>query len=91
VECATQNLDEIIGKTAPLVSAEWSLMQDGSGRLLLELHDFTGASVEAKFDRAEFDRPVQLETKLYRIWGDLLQDRSHKQLEVLSGANPGGQ
>ena|SRR5581483_7502385 len=92
VERATQVLEETIGPTARHVDADWSLTQDSSGRRLIKLllSDFTGARTESRFEPAEFHRPGHLPAKLYKIWGDLLQVRSHKQLEVLSGSIEGG-
>jgi hypothetical protein len=68
-----------MGPTTNTVKAEWSPVRDTSGQLLVQLalSDFTGVSVEARFEPDELAREGQLRAKLYRIWGDLLQYRSH--------------
>ena len=85
VNRASQILEQIVGPTANLVDARWSHMPDARGRLplVLALSDFTGAHVEERFEPDELVREGHLHNKFYRIWGDLLQDRSHKQLELL--------
>ena len=93
VEHASELLEEIIGPTAQAVTVEWSLVHDASNRLLvlLVVADFTGVSVEARFAPEELANEGHLSAKLYRIWGDLLQSRSHKQLDMLSGRVPVGE
>jgi hypothetical protein len=86
VRRASQILEEIIGPTANSVQQEWSLVSDASGRPLLHLtlSDFTGARVEEKFAPDELANDGRLRARFYRTWGDLLQNRSHKQLDLLS-------
>src|SRR5438445_2780145 len=91
VRRASQLLEEIIGPTADSVSKEWSPVRDASGRLLLALSDSTGARVEEKFAPDELTNEARLRARFYRIWGDLLQHRSHKQLELLSGRTQSGE
>ncbi|TMQ29458.1 MAG: hypothetical protein E6K70_25650 [Planctomycetota bacterium] len=86
VRRASEILRQIIGPTGDLVSANWSLARDASKRAIaLVLSDFTGAHVEAKFAPDELANEEQLHARFYKIWGDLLQDRSHQQLNQLSG------
>jgi hypothetical protein len=87
VDRATETLQDVIGPTANSVAAEWSSVRDASGQPLIQLtlSDFTGVRVEARFEPGELAREGHLRAKFYRIWGDLLQYRSHKQREVLSG------
>jgi hypothetical protein len=83
VRRATQMLEQVT-ETAV---ADWDLVRNANNRpmVLLVLTDFTGARVEAKFDPAELNNENHLNAKFYRIWGDLLQRRSHQQLNQLSG------
>jgi len=75
------------------MTAEWRLERDTQGRLLvvLELADATGATAEARFTADELAREGHVNPGLYKVWGDLLQSRSHKQLELLSGRIDGGE
>jgi hypothetical protein len=89
---ATKRLEEILGPSAGLVRAEWDRTEDARGRPLytLRIADWAG-SVSATFTPAELRDSEQMHYCLVRLWGDLLQVRSHKQLEELTGAaGPGG-
>ncbi len=57
----------------------------------LALTDFTGVRAETEFTPDELAKDGFLYAKLYKAWGDLLQDRSHKQLAVLSGRIQSGE
>jgi hypothetical protein len=87
VERATQILKEIIGPTFDSVVVRWGTTQDASGRPLvsLQLSDFTGASGDLKFSPDQLANQEQVRARLYRVWGDVLQSRSHRQLNQLSG------
>jgi len=84
VMVATRLLDEVLGNSAALVEAEWSQRQDERGRPLIALRvtDFTGAA-ETQFIPEELLDTPQLRDRLHWLWGDLLQDRSYKQLQRL--------
>jgi hypothetical protein len=92
VHHANQLLERAIGHTALAPTAEWDLTRDSAGRrsVILVLSDSTGARVEARFDSEELAQEGRLQGKLQRIWGDLLQDRSHKLLNQLSSKEPAG-
>ena len=87
VRRASQVLQEIIGSTSEAVSAEWVPVSDANGRQLirLALTDSTGAREEVKFAPDELAHEERLRARLYKTWGNLLQDRSHQQLNHLSG------
>jgi hypothetical protein len=87
VERATEILEEVMGPTTTSVDAEWSAMRDATGQLTVQLvlSDSTGVRVEARFEPGELARDAHLRAKFYRIWGDFLEYRSHKQLDALSG------
>ena len=81
VQDASAYLQEL-GPSASQALAEWSLIQDERGRELinLRLSDWTG-SVEYRFAPEELSSPAQIRRRLHRLWGDLLQVRSHVQLD----------
>jgi hypothetical protein len=85
VTAACQALRDIVGADGAEVIADWSMAKDLQGRsfVRLDLSDFTGR-VEAKFAPDEMENSRQVRYRLYRIWGDLLQIRSHKQLKQLT-------
>jgi hypothetical protein len=87
VRRASEVLQEIIGLTSEAVGAEWGLVADANHRQLirLTLTDSTGARQEVKFTPDELAREERLRARLNKAWGDLLQDRSHQQLNHLAG------
>src|SRR5207253_765718 len=66
------------------VRAEWKMTRDERGKSLvaLTLSDWT-SSVTGCFAPDELKNAAKLEGRLSHLWGDLLQDRSHKQLKKL--------
>src|SRR5438105_4829026 len=84
---ANQLLGEVIGPTAESVNVKWDLAKDARDRPVvhLVLSDFTKARVEAQFAPDELTNEGHLYDRFYKIWGDLLQRRSHQQLDQLSG------
>jgi hypothetical protein len=91
VETATTLLDEVLGNSRGLVSVDWDLGEDGEGRpvLTLKLSDFTGA-VTGTFAPDELAKTQHMKTRLFRLWGDLLQIRNAKQLESITGVKEVG-
>ena len=91
VESATELLDEVLGNSRGLVSVEWDLGEDGQSRtvLTLKLSDFTGA-VTGTFAPDELAKSQHMKTRLFKLWGDLLQIRNLKQLESITGVNEAG-
>lgn len=87
VRRASQSLEEIIGPTAKSVTGGWRLASDANNHQLvvLDLTDATGAHVETRFTPDELAHQGRTVARLYKIWGDLLQDRSHQQLNQISG------
>ena len=93
VRRATEVLERTIGpKSSPLVSASWSLVNDERQRplLRLEVSDFTGTPTPAVFAPDDLEDDWRTEGRMLRLWGDLLQVRSHRQLDEIlnSSANP---
>lgn len=81
---ATQQLKEVVGRSADLISAEWDLADDERGRtsFILKVKDATGEA-DASFDPEELQRPVNAKIRMHQVWGKLLQIRSHKLLQEL--------
>ncbi len=81
---ATKVLDEVLGRSAGQVTAEWERSEDGQGRDLvtLRISDWTGAT-STGFAPWELEQPDRLRARLRHVWGDLLQTRNEKQLQEL--------
>jgi hypothetical protein len=82
LQTASDELQEIVGKTSIPASAEWDLIQDqrGNRRYKLKFSDCLG-EVSGEFTGAELHSPRQLQRRLRRLWGDQLQMRSHRLRE----------
>jgi hypothetical protein len=87
VDQANQTLKEVIGRYDNRVSASWEYQPFASGtpKLVLVLTDSSGATTEALFTASDFASKERLKARLYTVWGDLLQDLSHKQLSQMAG------
>jgi hypothetical protein len=85
---ASRTLEEILGQSGSLVTAEWDRGEDDRGRTLyiLRISDWTG-SATAVFAPADLEHAGHLRSRLYRLWGDLLQVRSHYQLQELADSS----
>ena len=57
--------------------------------LLLTLSDSTGARAETQFAGNELANEERVWGRLYKVWGDVLEVRSHRQLEALLGSASG--
>jgi hypothetical protein len=95
VQSAHQMLLDSLGPFRVQVHEDWSLEKDPKGRPLvrLRLSDFTVKDgVKDEFAPDELENPGELRYRLHRLWGDLLQDRSHKLLRNLvdGDASEGG-
>lgn len=91
VENATQLLGQTIGHSASLLDLRWDKGLDDRGRptIRLALKDWTG-EVQAVFAPSDLAGDAVL-ARFYKLYGDLLQIRSHKQLEHLLSGVPAGQ
>ena len=86
----TGDLEQILGSSADSVVVEWDRIHDAAGRILytLSIQDFSGRASIA-FTPPQLIHSNETQMQLYRLWGDLLQDRNHKQLrELLSVGSP---
>ena len=88
VHRANESLEAGLGRSSGTVSASWRLLEDDRGRPFLQLiiSDWSGRA-EAVFapDDLKNDRYVQ--GRMIRLWGDLLEIRSHKLLEEIRAAS----
>ncbi|HEX4591301.1 MAG TPA: hypothetical protein VH120_15300 [Gemmataceae bacterium] len=85
VDEASSLLETILGRAADTVTAEWSIEADPQGRkvVLLKISDWTGA-VSTMIAPEDLSRPYRLYSRLHKLWGDLLQVRSDRQLQKLN-------
>ncbi len=87
VEHATTLLEEEIGPSSGSVSAEWR--EFGADQRIpairLKISDWTGSAM-IHFQRSMLENlsDPALRLSFVRLWGDLLQERSHKQVESLN-------
>lgn len=83
VKQASEILERELGSSSSTVSASWIFGQEqGRPVVWLELSDFDSTgSVEGRFSRDDLKNPRQTAARIIRLWGDLLQTRSHKQAE----------
>ena len=84
VDRANLLLQAELGPTGELASASWNLVQDNgsSPRVDLTLSDWSGA-VEGRFSFKDLQSTPFLQRRLNRLWGDLLEIRSDKQIAKL--------
>lgn len=89
IEAATIKLDEIVRRFADEVSAEWDRPDDfqNSKVFTLRLSDWSGSAI-AIITRDELQSEQWLRDRLHRVWGDLLQIRSHRLLEQMAVGEP---
>jgi hypothetical protein len=88
---ATELLEEIVGNSSGIVTAQWERAEAAGGETVvtLRLSDFLG-SVTATFEPKELRNKDHLGLRLRRVWGDLLQARSERQLKELRKSQRGG-
>lgn len=84
---ATKRLEEVLGPSAPWIRAEWDRVENGKRRSVysLRISDWTG-EVSATYTPDELRSYLKDSYGWRRLWGDLLQVRSHKQLKELAEA-----
>ncbi len=83
---ATERLEEIVRRSLDPVTAEWDRTQDdGEPLYTLRLADWSG-SATVDFRPKDLGDSGRLDNRLYRVWDELLEIRSHKLLERLRGS-----
>ena len=87
----TDRLQGILTPSGERASAEWDLSTDERGTPLLSLRvwDDMKGEAETRFVPDKMKDSTGLRSQLLRLWGDLLQKRSHKQLEDLMDPGSG--
>jgi len=87
VQNASRRLTDLIGPTAGPVSVEWDRAEGPQERPVITLRiSNPSGSVAAVFDPSEMESPSHMQVRLSRLWGDLLQLQSRKELhQLLSG------
>ena len=88
----TACLEEVISPSIFIdqIRAEWNPGQDPKGRTLYTLRlSVQSESVSASFTPRELRHRRDLRYRLIRLWGDLLELISHKQLENLTKGSDG--
>jgi hypothetical protein len=86
---ANQLLEELNGPAPKSVSVDWTREVSNGGKIvnLALVEDNTGARGATVFAPTELTREVYLRAKLEKVWGDLLQDYSHRLLKRLLDAD----
>jgi hypothetical protein len=85
---ATKRLEEeVVGPSAATAEAKWDRTEDEGGRPLyaLTLSDH-GVTVREEFTPEELRSDSRMYVELTRLWGDLLQEWSHRLFRELQGA-----
>jgi hypothetical protein len=88
VHRANELLELELGRSSHQVSASWRLEHNEQGRIFLrlEIWDWTGR-VGTNFAPDDLRSDPLTQGRLIRLWGNLLQIRSHKLLdEIQAGA-----
>ena len=87
VQRANASLEDELGGSAGTVSAAWTLRRNARDELSIRLtiRDWTG-QVHADFALEELESGWRTKGRLIRLWGDLLQIRSHHLLDEIRSA-----
>lgn len=83
VKQATGWLEDELGGSSHGITADWRLIwhNEKYPGFLLHVSDVYGGSAEAKFEPSELKRAVHMQDRLHWLWGEVLRDYSHKQLQ----------
>jgi hypothetical protein len=87
IEHATKALEEEIGPASSTVTAEWTLSGANQQLPLIGLEISDGIdSARQQFQRTMIERKPDSSLRIHfiRMWGDLLQERSHRQMKRLN-------
>src|SRR5438552_574965 len=86
VQGANKVLEEELGRSVGLVTANWRPVRDNRNRSLLELtltDVFTKSQVAERFAPDDLRNTAQVGSRFHRLWGNLLQARSEAQIQRL--------
>ena len=92
IESANRVLDHELGPSSGQVEAAWFYAADSespsNGPMIgLSIKD-KAESASTIVSRSELSDPHRIAVRVLRLWGDLLQVRSHKQLASLAESTP---
>jgi hypothetical protein len=84
---ATKLLQQGLGPSGAQATAEWDRTEDERGQAVytIRISDSAGLTAQARFSPQELRIPSHVRLRLLHAWGDVLQERSHKQLQELIG------
>jgi len=82
VRRVTGELETVVGQSMGQIRVRWEYAEDAQRRPLyiLVVEDDTSRE-SAAFTPADLENEAALPARLSRLWGDLLQDQNHKQLQ----------
>jgi hypothetical protein len=82
LQTVTQILEKVSARSSETVTAEWDQTTDphGGKAFVLRLSDWSGAA-SAVFTPKDLQPTNLLSARLYNLWGDLLENRSHRLRE----------
>ena len=83
---AVRLLEDELGPSRDHVAADWIVNRDNQGKEVFELRVIDSAesdSARSRFTHEELGDEELVRSRIHRLWGDILQARSHKQLERL--------
>jgi hypothetical protein len=85
---ATTVLEDVLGTSATYVKGEWDSREDERGRVLitLKINDFTDEAL-ASFAPDEFASMLHVRIRMHQLWGQLLQQRNHRQLQEIEAGS----
>jgi hypothetical protein len=89
LQAITEILETVAERSSDTVTAEWDRTTDAHGRpvFVLRLSDWSGVA-SAIFTPKDLEPTNLLWARLYRLWGNLLQNRSHLLIgEMAAAAN----
>lgn len=89
VEKANALLPDVLDRSVDSTAVQWDVARSQQGRLLLQMRlkdGVTGSEQTARFAPEEFSDEWRLRHRLYRVWGDLLAERSERAMRELREA-----
>lgn len=90
LQAVTNVLEEVTGKSGEVVTAEWDRTADphGGPAYVLRLSDWAGSATRI-FRPTDLDPNNYLHSRLYSLWGDVLENRSHRLAEEMGNSAAG--
>lgn len=84
VDRATDLLRRELRRAADRVTGEWRAVRENGHRFVeLFLNDEDLVSSTTRFEVGQLTNDEQLERQLARFWGEMLQEKNHRQLDRL--------